>query len=88
MTARSKTEASHLTFLGIFSTILDNHKHNKKTKNMKALILLALVFAFLVPSTAFGAEGYFEKDYGKQVCVSWWCQIKNDWIFNFQRIIF
>ncbi|WP_428325651.1 hypothetical protein [Nitrosopumilus sp.] len=34
---------------------------------MNVLIIFALVFAFLVPTTAFGAQGYFEGDYGKQV---------------------
>ena len=35
---------------------------------MKPVIIIAIAFVFLfVPTTAYGAEGYFEYDYGKQV---------------------
>jgi len=34
---------------------------------MKPVIIIAIAFVLLIPATAYGAEGYFVGDYGKQV---------------------
>ncbi len=34
---------------------------------MKPVIIIAIAFVLFIPTTAFGAEGYFEYDYGKQI---------------------